>query len=179
MPEHDEKEEHNTVHKVDTVPPPPGEDDAYNAPTRIGPMAEVAVQEMMRQARAAEETAAQSARPPVSRPPRAPSTKPPPPSPRRAEELSSDNLVDDLGSRPDAAPPRIYADEDEAEEEDAETRLHASAKPPPVSFIPNIQVFQPEAAVAPARTSARTWMFVSSILAVSLLVMALVFALSR
>ena len=35
------------IFRVDTVPPPAGEADAYNAPTRVGPMAAAVVEEMM------------------------------------------------------------------------------------------------------------------------------------
>jgi hypothetical protein len=41
----DEKDE--GIYKVDTVPPPAGEGDAYNAPTRVGPMGAAVVEEMM------------------------------------------------------------------------------------------------------------------------------------
>jgi hypothetical protein len=37
MPEDSEKEDDEAL-RIDTVPPPPGEDDAYNAPTRVGTM---------------------------------------------------------------------------------------------------------------------------------------------
>jgi hypothetical protein len=35
------------IFRVDTVPPPAGESDAYSAPTRVGPMAAAVVEEMM------------------------------------------------------------------------------------------------------------------------------------
>jgi len=41
----DEKDE--AIFRLDTVPPPAGEDDAYSAPTRVGPMAAAVVEEMM------------------------------------------------------------------------------------------------------------------------------------
>jgi len=41
----DEKEE--AIYRVETVPPPAGETDAYNAPTKVGPMAAAVVEEMM------------------------------------------------------------------------------------------------------------------------------------
>jgi hypothetical protein len=37
------------IYKVDTVPPPAGEDDAYSAPTRIGVMASAIVGELLAQ----------------------------------------------------------------------------------------------------------------------------------
>lgn len=45
MSDDDKKDE--AIYKVDTVPPPAGEDDAYSAPTRVGPMAAAVVEEMM------------------------------------------------------------------------------------------------------------------------------------
>lgn len=39
------------IYRVDTVPPPQGESDAYNAPTRVGPMASALVEEMLAQGR--------------------------------------------------------------------------------------------------------------------------------
>jgi hypothetical protein len=41
----DDKDE--AIFKVETVPPPAGESDAYNAPTKVGPMAAAVVEEMM------------------------------------------------------------------------------------------------------------------------------------
>ena len=35
------------IYRVETVPPPAGESDAYNAPTKVGPMAAAVVEEMM------------------------------------------------------------------------------------------------------------------------------------
>jgi hypothetical protein len=40
-------EEEDGIYKVDTVPPPDGEDDAYSAPTRVGVMPESLVAEIM------------------------------------------------------------------------------------------------------------------------------------
>ncbi len=36
------------IYKVDTVPPPDGEDDAYGAPTKVGPLTQAAIADMMR-----------------------------------------------------------------------------------------------------------------------------------
>src|SRR5687767_11928990 len=122
MADHDE--ERDQVYKVETVPPPPGEDDAYSAPTRIGPMAEAAAQEMMRHAELASGLApgtlsggAAPTRPPP-RPSKPPIPTRPPPSSAKARprmfaskepvELTPDVLVEEA-----APPPRIYSDEDE------------------------------------------------------------------
>ena len=55
----DEKEDGPAIYKVETIPPPDGEDDAYSAPTKVGPMADAAVRELMQAAerKAAELTA--------------------------------------------------------------------------------------------------------------------------
>jgi hypothetical protein len=44
----------DSIYKVDTVPPPDGEDDAYNATTRVGPMALAYVGQLMAEADAAD-----------------------------------------------------------------------------------------------------------------------------
>lgn len=41
------KEEDDSIHRVDTIPPPDGEGDAYNAPTKVGPMADSVMKEML------------------------------------------------------------------------------------------------------------------------------------
>lgn len=46
MPENDDHSD-DAVYKVDTVPPPDGDDDAYSAPTRVGPMAATVVNELI------------------------------------------------------------------------------------------------------------------------------------
>lgn len=43
----EDQDDEGALYKVDTVPPPDGESDAYNAPTRIGPLAASVVAEMM------------------------------------------------------------------------------------------------------------------------------------
>lgn len=50
MPDDDD-----SIHKVDTVPPPAGEEDAYSAPTRIGSMASAVVEEIFHAAKAGAE----------------------------------------------------------------------------------------------------------------------------
>lgn len=40
-------EDEDKAQQIDTVPPPAGESDAYNAPTRVGPMAAHVVAEIM------------------------------------------------------------------------------------------------------------------------------------
>jgi hypothetical protein len=51
------------IHKMETVPPPAGEDDAYNAATKIGPMARGLVEALMAKAQAEENS---SVPPPIS-----------------------------------------------------------------------------------------------------------------
>jgi hypothetical protein len=45
-----DKKDAAPLYRADTVPPPPGESDAYNAPTKVGPMSTAAVAAMMREA---------------------------------------------------------------------------------------------------------------------------------
>lgn len=52
------------LYKVDTVPPPPGEDDAYSAATKVGALAATTISQMLADAEAGEVSA------PVSTPPR-------------------------------------------------------------------------------------------------------------
>ena len=160
---HDDDEE-GAVYRVDTVPPPPGEDDAYSAPTRIGPMAEVAVQELMRQA---EQSAVQDE---PSKPLPTPRVSYPPPPSQRVEVLPSSDLVDET-------PPRIYDDDDDDDDGDAATMLHPSAKPPPVSANASDAAIQ----LPPAQPAKRVdrWRLVAFALAVALFVFAVVVALSR
>jgi hypothetical protein len=46
MPNDDEK--NSSLYRADTIPPPDGESDAYNAPTKVGPISAAAVAEMMK-----------------------------------------------------------------------------------------------------------------------------------
>jgi hypothetical protein len=46
----DDKDDGPAIYRVDTIPPPDGEDDAYSAPTKVGPMADAAVRELMQAA---------------------------------------------------------------------------------------------------------------------------------
>jgi hypothetical protein len=47
----DKKEvDEDGIYRLDTVPPPMGESDAYSAPTKVGPMAAAAVEELMKAA---------------------------------------------------------------------------------------------------------------------------------
>jgi len=46
----DDDDSDGAIHKMDTLPPPEGEDDAYNAATKVGPLARAAVEAMMAKA---------------------------------------------------------------------------------------------------------------------------------
>lgn len=107
----DEKKDEE-LYRVDTVPPPAGESDAYNAPTKVGPMAEGAIKEMMR---AAEKNVAQHNERVV----------------KRASEREADARRDaetqppPSSSAPDV--PKVYEEDDD----EAATMLSSRAKPPP------------------------------------------------
>ncbi len=83
MPDDQNKDDEDGIYRLDTVPPPMGESDAYSAPTKVGPMAAAAVEELMKaaeqraselSARAAEKrkVAAASAKSPSGSPPSGP-----------------------------------------------------------------------------------------------------------
>jgi len=48
----DDQDHERPIHKVETDPPTPGEDDAYDAETKVGPMKDAVVHEMMHAAAA-------------------------------------------------------------------------------------------------------------------------------
>jgi hypothetical protein len=50
MSDDQKKAEEDGIYRLDTVPPPMGESDAYSAPTKVGPMAAAAVEELMKAA---------------------------------------------------------------------------------------------------------------------------------
>jgi hypothetical protein len=75
----DSKDDDHGIFRVDTIPPPDGEDDAYSAPTKVGPMADAAVKELMHAAeRRAIELSQRNADKAKAAKEAAP-TKPPPP----------------------------------------------------------------------------------------------------
>jgi hypothetical protein len=112
-----EDENDGGIYKVDTVPPPDGEDDAYSAPTKVGVMAESLVKEIMHAAErksaelregearkraasgaAASELAAPSDATPIDAPP-APAPAPPAPAVIRESAPRA------RASKPDHLPP--------------------------------------------------------------------------
>lgn len=92
----DEDDSDGAIHKMDTLPPPEGEDDAYSAATKVGPMARAAVEAMMAKAQADENS---SLPPPASftrgvtlpKPARLPALEAPPPA-----ELAIDKVYDEV-----------------------------------------------------------------------------------
>lgn len=126
------RDDEDAVHKVDTVPPPDGDSDAYSAETKVGPVTQDAWAELIRKAaeegeRNAKSGPASSARPRADRAP---------PSTRDAAPTSSvkANATDNDVEKP---LPRIYSEEDDAD--DAATVLGSAAKPvqiPPAQAAP-------------------------------------------
>jgi hypothetical protein len=102
-----DENEKDQVYQVDTVPPPDGEADAYNAPTRVGQMAATTIVEMLMVAGVeeaeAKEIAAQggaSALPTPAAPPASvPQEAPPPSSPPASSPVDSARPVSS-GSKP-------------------------------------------------------------------------------
>src|SRR6476620_10538220 len=88
MSEDDKKEAQ--IYRVETVPPPAGESDAYNAPTKVGPMPAATIAAMMQEterhvaennARAAKKVAAATAPIPREEPESEPKVKAAAPEP--------------------------------------------------------------------------------------------------
>jgi hypothetical protein len=139
------------IHKVETIPPPAGESDAYNAPTKVGPMAAAIVEEMMHAAerkaadlsKLAEQKKAEKAvreQRAVEAKARAVIENTPP----KAATPTRSNRPKPVQALPSPAPPpRMYEDEEE-DDDDAETLLSKAAKPPILPPLP------PAARSAPA-----------------------------
>lgn len=94
----DEKDDELGIHRVETIPPPEGEDDAYSAATKVGPMADAAVKELMHaaerraselSARVAEKKSAAAAAAKSSATPTPLSVKPATPSAKPAAPASA------------------------------------------------------------------------------------------
>ncbi|MBX3187574.1 MAG: hypothetical protein KF819_11190 [Labilithrix sp.] len=125
MANDDEKDE---LYRVDTVPPPAGEGDAYSAPTKVGPMPQSVLDAMKK--------AAMTGAPlkPVSLPSQAPKAAIPEKSDQVSEELESALTPDDA---------------DDGEDESATAGAPASAAPAaeplpaPVSERPRPRPIQP------------------------------------
>jgi hypothetical protein len=148
-----EDENDGGIYKVDTVPPPDGEDDAYNAPTKVGVMAESVVQEIMhaaelksaalREKESQRRAASAGAASGPAAPPAAPENATPRPvvvvaeGAQRARASKPDHLPAsaskegvitdaDLLAVESVPPPRAYED---VEEGDGETVLGKAARP--------------------------------------------------
>jgi hypothetical protein len=90
MSEDSEKKKEDEIYRVETVPPPPGEGDAYNAPTKVGQMPKEVLEAMKRAGVA---------------PDGAPSSRPPP----------EPEVVPEAYSEPDKPPEELEEGEDEWE----------------------------------------------------------------
>jgi hypothetical protein len=128
MSEKEKKEESAAMYRVETVPPPAGESDAYNAPTKVGPMPAATIAAMMQEAerhvaennaRAAKKVAA--ATPPIPR--EEPESEP------KVKAAAPEPPTDHQPIAPPQELPKIYDDADD--EDRAATLLSTHAKPPP------------------------------------------------
>jgi len=102
------------IYQVQTVPPPPGETDAYSAPTKVGAMANAIVTEMIEQARRRAEEAAPSsetASAPSSPPPPSGAVTAPPPAPAPTETATPAPDAIDVSAIETAALPKFGFDE--------------------------------------------------------------------
>ena len=139
----DEKGE--KLYRVETVPPPAGESDAYNAPTRVGPMAAAVVAEMMKAAEHAGIVARDpkaAAAPPDASPGSQRSKGGDAPIRVREEVAPRSGRADTRAEGEPAVVPRLAdvyepAGEDEDEDEDkAATMVSPLAKPPAADAVP-------------------------------------------
>jgi hypothetical protein len=103
-------EDEERVHKIDTTPPPEGEEDAYNAPTKVGEVSHEAWAALITQAEA------QADAPPPSSLPK--------PSSLRPRDVGPESKVP---SGPSGMP-RLYEEEHDEPEEEAATTLHPNAQ---------------------------------------------------
>lgn len=146
MADADEKsDDEGSIFKVDTVPPPAGDGDAYNAPTKVGPVSAEAWVELMKQADATAKKASDAqesledagphSRPPNSRQP-ASVPKPAPASGGATSASAASASAASSTTNDDAPPastqpppgdvPRVYDSEDS--DENAATMLNPNAK---------------------------------------------------
>jgi hypothetical protein len=99
------------IHRLDTVPPPDGAADPYNAPTRVGPMSDAAVDEMLQAAQARASTLG-----------RRPAEVPVPVAAAAARQASRGARVQEL--------PRLYGEDGPHDVDDAATTEQNVENPP-------------------------------------------------
>ncbi len=154
----DDPDENDGIYRLQTVPPPDGESDVYNAPTKVGPMATSVIQELIEHAQktggVVEAKHANSAIDTSKIAPAIPPPPPPPPPPPVVaekeeaapviEKLDSERLAE-LVSQEEAA----LSDADRAPPRISSTPVRAA--PPPPSPLP-----APMAQEEDVRTEVRT-----------------------
>ncbi len=126
----DEKRDaEESIFRVDTVPPPPGEDDAYSATTKVGPVTAEAWVDLIRKADEDEAKAVEAAASERFGPKKVASSKTPETptgsSSRQAGPTPAD-APSDAGAAPIAVP-KVYHAEDEPDEDHAATLLNPLA----------------------------------------------------
>jgi predicted component of type VI protein secretion system len=148
------------IYKVDTVPPPDGEGDAYSAPTRVGPMAGAYVEELLAQSKRSEELEAKA---------RAEKSTPPPPAPSSTEGEGVDpaklSNVESLTAQLDAA--------EKARRESRPPSSSPSSAPVatgPVSSVPPAPVPAPNAISTARRVTRRSQTNANMILIVAVVI---------
>jgi hypothetical protein len=170
----EESDDEGSIFKVDTIPPPAGDGDAYNAPTKVGPVSAEAWVELIKQADAEGKKAAEAetrrgdsgplSKPPVSRPQPASNPKPPASGNARGASASAaaSSATNDAapaskpsGEAPPAAVPRLY-ENDDADDSHAATMLSPNAKGSVVDAgaRADASVFGPAAAMIASATPA-------------------------
>lgn len=124
------------VYRVETVPPPAGEDDAYSAPTKVGPVGDAFVQSLMKDAEHRNaELARKDGQNRKDQAKKQPQESAPTSKRAGAEESPPSSKVPvSAGGTP---LPRIYDEADDGDGDgDAATKLSPMAKPPEMPHRP-------------------------------------------
>ena len=134
------------LYRVETVPPPAGEDDAYSAPTKVGPLGDAFVANLMKEA---EQRTTALARKDEPKSGDGGAKKPAQESPsvsKRSNAEESPPPSKEPVSAGGTPLPRVY----DEEEEDAATKLSPKATPPAIPQKPMTLQVPSEAPKAPA-----------------------------
>lgn len=133
------------LYRVETVPPPAGEDDAYSAPTKVGPLGDAFVANLMKEAEQRTTSLARKDEPKRDEGAKTPPQESAPVSKRKGAEESAPSSKEPV-SAGGTPLPRVYDDE----EEDAATKLSPKATPPAIPQRPMALQVPGEAPSAPS-----------------------------
>lgn len=153
MAQNDDSNE-DAVYKVDTVPPPDGDDDAYSAPTKVGALASAVVNELIVAKSRAERESAEVAAASQVKPRRIVRDE----NGNEVDQLDEDDIEAELAFPP---PPRVPSTRPgpPSGSSPASSKAPSSAAPiktqpiVPVTPVSSIQPSAPTASMAPASTA--------------------------